>query len=261
MTGKCAGSATGLVCALVCGATIVIAQPGVSTVDNPASGLRTLEVGSGAKPFVLLHGYGSRPENWLPFASTIQVNAGRRFVFPRGPETTTPPDGPGDGRAWWRLDLASFIPRGSALPNLSQAKPPGLAGAATRVRALLDEVRTRSTAAPDRLILGGFSQGAMVAAEIAFRSDRPMQALVLLSPTPVDEAAWTTGMAARRGLPVFIAHGRHDTILSFALAQRLAAAMQREGLRVTFFAFDDGHEIPAVTVNALNRFLAGIDVP
>jgi phospholipase/carboxylesterase len=240
---------------------IAIAQPGVSTIDNAASGLRTLEVGSGAKSFVLLHGYGSRPENWLPFASTIQVNAGRRFVFPRGPEMTMPPDGPRDGRAWWRLDLASYIPRGSALPDLSQAKPLGLRGAATRVRTLLEELGARPHAPPDRLILGGFSQGAMIAAEIAFRSDRPLQALVLLSPTPVDEAAWTKGMAARRGLPVFIAHGRHDTILSFALAQRLAAAMEREGLRVTWFAFDDGHEIPAATVNALNRFLAGSDGP
>ncbi len=253
--------ATTLVGAFLCGLTIAVAQPALTIVDNAQSGLRTWEVHAGTRPLVLLHGYAARPENWLPFAATIQVSAERRFVFPRGPQTTAPPDGPGDGRAWWRLDLSSYVPRGATLPDLSQAKPPGLAAAAARVRTLLDEVEGRLQASPDRLILGGFSQGAMVAAEVAFRSDRPLEALVLLSPTPVDEPAWTRGMAARRGLPVFIAHGRHDTILSITLAERLAATMQRAGLRVTWFAFDDGHEIPAETVDALNRFLADVERP
>lgn len=241
--------------------SIATPQPTVTIVDNATSGLRTWEVEAGRRPFVLLHGYGSRPQNWLPFASTIQVRDGRRFVFPMGPEATAPPDGPSDGRAWWRLDLASYIPPNAALPDLSRANPTGLGRATTRVRRLLDEVDGRLGAAPNRLILGGFSQGAMIAADIAFRSNRPLQALVLLSPTPVDESAWTAGMAARRGLPVFIAHGRRDTILSFALAQRLESAMARAGLRVTWFPFDDGHEIPAETVDALNRFLASVDGP
>jgi phospholipase/carboxylesterase len=242
-------------CALACGLAVAAAQPAVTILDNPRSGLRTWETG-GARPFVLLHGYGSRPQNWLPFTVTIQPGAGRRFVFPRGPEATRPPDGPLDGRAWWRIDLASYIPRGGALPDLSKASPAGLSRASSRVRLLLGELDGRLVSPPDRAILGGFSQGAMIAADVAFRSDRPLQALVLLSPTPVDESAWTAGMRARRGLPVFIAHGRQDAILSFALAQRLAATMQREGLRVTWFAFDDGHEIPAETVDALNRFLS-----
>jgi phospholipase/carboxylesterase len=182
-------------------------------------------------------------------------------VFPLGPETTRPPDGPADGRAWWRIDLASYIPPGGALPDLSRANPAGLSRASSRVRTLLGELDGRLAADPNRLILGGFSQGAMIAADIAFRSDRSIQALVLLSPTIVDEAAWTAGLPARRGLPVFIAHGRHDPILSFASASRLEAAMRRAGLRVTWFAFDDGHEIPAETVDALNRFLAAVDAP
>jgi phospholipase/carboxylesterase len=238
--------------------SLAIAQPAVTIVENPASRLRTWEVGVGHRPLVLLHGYGSTAQHWLPFTETIRIPRTWRFVLPQGPETTEPPEGPLAGRAWWRLDLASYIPPGQTLPILAGAQPVGLRRSADLVRTLLDEVDARLGSPADRLVLGGFSQGAMVAADIAFRSDRPIAALVLLSPTLVDEAAWTAGMPRRRGLPVLIAHGRRDTILGLAASERLAQAMRHAGLRVTWLPFDDGHEIPAEAVDGVNQFLATI---
>jgi len=57
---------------------------------------------------------------------------------------------------------------------------------------------------------------------------------VLFSPSFVNEAGWRAGMPARKGLRVFVSHGRRDDILPF----------------------DGGHEIPIEVVTALNRFLA-----
>ena len=92
---------------------------------NPASGLRTLEVGRGRVPFVLLHGYGGTAGEWIPFSSGIQLSSDARLVFPEAPEATVPPEGPVGGRAWWRLDLRSYR-RGTGLPDLSAARPAGL---------------------------------------------------------------------------------------------------------------------------------------
>jgi phospholipase/carboxylesterase len=215
------------------------------------SAIRTHEVGTGARPFVLLHGFSSSPDDWMPFTATIQLPAGRRFVFPEGPWRGVN----GRGRAWWALDLASHV-GSDGLPDLSRTRPAGLAEAAAHVRTLLDDIDRRDDARPGELILGGFSQGGMVGAEIAFRSDQPLQALVLLSPTIVDEASWTTGMRARAGLPVFLAHGRQDPILPFAASARLAQHLSAAGLAVTWVPFDGGHDIPADVVTALNGFLA-----
>jgi phospholipase/carboxylesterase len=208
--------------------------------------------GEGPPTLVLLHGYGSHAEDWEPFTHTLAVPQGTRFVFPEAPETTVPPDGPIGGRAWWRLGLDEHIPRGRRLPDLSGTRPPGLARAASLVRTLLSDLRWRRRGP---IVLGGFSQGAMVSSEIAFRSRAPLAALVLLSGTTVDEASWRPGFATRRGLPVFISHGRRDETLPFEVADRYRRELEAAGLDVTWVPFDGGHEVPEAVVVALNAFL------
>ena len=63
------------------------------------------------------------------------------------------------------------------------------------------------------------------------------------------------GHARRKGLPVFIAHGRQDQALPFAVAARLERRLREAGLVVTWVPFDGGHEMPAEVVTALNGFL------
>jgi phospholipase/carboxylesterase len=227
-------------------------------IQYPKSVVRTLQEGRGNNPVVLLHGYGSKPQEWLPFTKTIRIPTSKFFVFPEGLEQTIPPDGPVGGRAWWRLDLASYINPGSPIPNLSKAKPAGLKTSADRIRTLIHEVKMRYGSSPNHLVLGGFSQGAMVASEIAFKTDEPIQALIILSGTTVDESAWIKGMPLRHHLPVFISHGRNDKILSFAIANRYQQEMRDAGLNVTWIPFEGGHEIPMEVVNALNSFLSSL---
>jgi phospholipase/carboxylesterase len=240
--------------AIACGPT------GLS-IDRPRSNLRTIEAGSGGLPFVLLHGYGSSAEEWLPFTVTIQLPKDRRFVMPEGPETTSPPDGPANGRAWWRLGLDGHRRASDQLPDLSRTNPPALAASTRRIRLLLGELAASGGYPRERQILAGYSQGAMIAADTAFTTDEPLESLVLLSGTFVNERAWRDGMPRRRGLRVFISHGRRDDILPFDIADRLQQAMRDGGLRVTWVPFDGGHEMPMAVVDRLNAFLAGKDEP
>lgn len=227
-------------------------------VRNPSSRLDTWEVGTGGLPLILLHGYAAASREWLPFSHTILIHSDRRFVFPQAPEETVPPDGPVGQRAWWRLDLSSYRD-GDALPDMRRARPPGLTQAAAKIRLLIADLHHREPFANERVMLGGFSQGGMVAAEVAFRTEQPLQALILLSPTFVDEQRWIEGMPRRKGLPVFISHGRRDDVLPFEASERLATAMREAGLKVTWVPFDGIHETPASVVTELNKFLAAVE--
>lgn len=245
---------------LLAGVALAVAgcRPPSTSIAHARSGLRTIESGTGPLPFVMIHGYGSSAEEWIPFTYTIRLPAGRRFVIPEGTETTQPPDGPRNGRAWWRLGLDAHRRAGDGLPDLSRTSPPGLIASSQRIRTLLDELASAGGYPRQRQMLGGFSQGAMIAADVAFTTDEPIDALVLLSPTLVNESAWRGGMAKRRGLPVFVSHGRRDDVLPFDATVRLQQAMRDAGLRVTWFPFDGGHDMPAEVVTALNAFFAGM---
>jgi phospholipase/carboxylesterase len=249
--------------ALVVAAVLVVAAIGLrpasaTLVRNSSSQLDTWEVGTGPLPLILLHGYAAAPREWLPFSHTILIHPDRRFVFPQAPEETVPPDGPVGQRAWWRLDLSAYR-AGDALPDMRGAQPPGLAKAAEKVRLLIRDLHHREPFDDDRVILGGFSQGGMVAADVAFRSDQTLEALILLSPTFVDEQRWIEGMRRRKGLPVFISHGRRDDVLPFAASERMAEAMKKAGMKVTWVPFEGVHETPASVVTELNKFLASVE--
>jgi phospholipase/carboxylesterase len=207
---------------------------------------------------VLLHGFASKPSEWLPISARIGPEGAMLFVFPEGPEPTAPPEGRAGGRAWWKLDLGSQVdPEDPGAPaDLSGMSPPGMVTARERLVAFLDDLE-RLGVDSSRVILGGFSQGAMVALDLALHDRRPLRGLALLSGTIVNERDWFTRLSSRRGLPVLIAHGRQDPVLPFALAQRLRHALEAARWQVTWQPFDAGHAIPTVVVEALAAFARG----
>ena len=54
-------------------APIALALSQTSVVVNRDSGIRTWEEGAGRIPLLLLHGYASSPQDWLPFTQTIRI--------------------------------------------------------------------------------------------------------------------------------------------------------------------------------------------
>lgn len=202
--------------------------------------------GSGPPNVVLLHGYGSNSRDWLQFVKTIELPDNARLVFPNGPWR-----GPGEARGWWWLNIEGHVPKGERLPDFSAANPGEIKVASRLVREFLADV-------PGPIVLGGFSQGAMLSGEIAFQTEQPLAALVMLSGTTVNEAAWVERFPGRRGLPIFMAHGRQDGVLPFAIADRFRTKLQAAGMDVTWVPFDGSHEIPGWIVRELNEFLVRV---
>ena len=199
---------------------------------------------SGPPTVVLLHGYGSRAEDWLQFEERWQFPANTKRIYPEAPLR-----GPWSGqRGWWWLHLYTSVTPETQMPDLSRTTPGGIKVASRLVRNAI-----RDVARP--IVLGGFSQGAMTSAEIAFQTDQDLAGLILLSGTTVNEEAWAEHFAGRRRLPILIAHGRQDTVLPFAIMERFQQRLKAFGIDVTWVPFDGGHEIPPVVVNAVSAFV------
>lgn len=208
--------------------------------------------GGGDGPLVvLLHGFGAPGDDLVPLSRVLDVPSEVRFLFPEAPLSLGGFPG-GDARAWWMIDIDA-IQRHDR--DRTREYPEGLPPAREAVRALLDRAQAELGAPGERTVLGGFSQGSMLALDLALHDDRPLAALALLSSTLIAQDHWLPRMPARAGLPVLQSHGRADPLLPFDMAERLRDELRTAGLPVTFVPFQGGHAIPGDVLDALGQLI------
>jgi phospholipase/carboxylesterase len=238
-------------------------------VVPPPSGVSTEKDAKNGRPpltpltIVLCHGFGAPGDDLVGLAAALGAPPGTALVFPEAPlplPVPEPYEAFGAPRAWWLIDIAAIqrAQMRGELRDLSKSVPIGLPEARAQLVAMLDELQAKHPT--ESLVLGGFSQGAMLALDVALHDPRPLAGLVLLSGTLVSEAEWTPLMPSRRGLPVFQSHGASDPLLPFSLAEKLRDLLSSAGLVVAFDRFEDGHTIPLSTLARLRTWLRAAHV-
>ncbi|HEY4013983.1 MAG TPA: hypothetical protein VGM06_11640 [Polyangiaceae bacterium] len=210
--------------------------------------------GAGEGPVVvLLHGFGAPGDDLASLWRVLAVPPGTRFVFPAAPIALG--GGYGDGRAWWWIDIEGRMRESTGIIRDTNEIPEGLAAARAKVDDLLGEVQEALRPPPGKLVLGGFSQGAMLSLDVALHSERSLAGLVLLSGTHIAAQEWETRYERRRGLAVFMSHGENDPLLPFAIAKDLAEVLRARGLVVEWMPFRGAHGIPSSVIERAGVFL------
>jgi phospholipase/carboxylesterase len=213
---------------------------------------------------IVMHGFGATGEDLVPIAEEIvhrdtSLVDSVKFIFPAAP---LEPEEMLDygGRAWWPIDIAK-LQRAMMLGDfrdLREELPELLPAARKHVLGIIDEVRAEKGWGLDRFVLGGFSQGSMLATDVALRLPEPPAGLVIWSGTLLCEEHWKALMPNRAGLRVIQSHGRQDQILPFAAAEWLRDALTAAGLNVEFLPFNGPHTISQAAIEATVRLLSDL---
>jgi phospholipase/carboxylesterase len=219
-------------------------------------------LGGGDGPLVVLcHGFGAPGDDLVPLGRMLACPPGTRFCFPCAPLSLGGFYG-GDSRAWWMIDMMRYqrILMTGRFDELTDNEPDGLTAAREKLVESLDAIERGLGVRPGRMVLGGFSQGAMLSLDLALRTARPLLGLVVLSGALITRRAWTAQLdaGARRGLPVFQSHGAYDEILPYPVAEQLRDLLTKHELPVEFHAFDGGHQIPEPVLRRLGDFLSRV---
>ncbi|MCH6560454.1 hypothetical protein IH799_08895, partial [candidate division KSB1 bacterium] len=138
----------------------------------------------------------------------IDAPQGTKFLFPEGPLSVN--TGFAESRAWWRIDVEKLerdFASGRSR-NLSREVPPGLGAAREHLLAFFAEACERYGVVLEKTILGGFSQGAMLACDVVLRSDMPLGGLAVLSGSLLGVLDEVLGIAPLQ-LPEH-QHGEHN---------------------------------------------------
>ncbi len=173
--------------------------------------LRFLERPAAGAPegaLVLLHGRGADERDLFPLLDALDPERRLLGITPRGPLSLPP-----GGAHWYRLGGIPTPDPGTFFPTFEAAA------------AFLDALPVPI----DRVVLGGFSQGAVMSWALGLGSGRPRPAAIMaLSGFMPDVEGFELDLADLTGYPIAVAHGSLDPIIPVdfgrAAAERVSAA-------------------------------------
>jgi phospholipase/carboxylesterase len=176
---------------------------------------------------VLMHGRGTSEEDLFPLLDAF--DPGRRLVgaCPRGPLQLPP-----GGFHWYAVERIGFPDHDTFV------------AAFDRLARWLGVLAETTGVPPERTILGGFSQGTVMAWALGAGRGRPRPAGILaLSGFIPTVDGFEINQANLAGLPVAIAHGTLDPIISVGFGRDARDRARAAGADVTYLETDAPHTV------------------
>lgn len=207
--------------------------------------IHTAYVPPGDGPFptlIALHGFGANAQDLLGLAPFF---AGGRWLTlcPQGSHELRV--GPGTtGYSWFPM-------KPGEMPDARE-----FLKASSRLRDFAAQAAVRYPVDRSKTIVLGFSQGGMMAIDLAFRDTERFAGLMVLSSSFPDLLASNLPQTeAQRGFPVLMIHGTQDAQAPIERARESRPVFERFGVDLTFHEFPMGHEIRPEAMTAIARWL------
>jgi len=128
--------------------------------------------------------------------------------------------------------------------------------AADLLRDFVRQVVVRYPIDPERIVLAGFSQGGMMAFDLAMREPARFAGLVALSTWfPPQLAEDVPKLPEHEGFPVLVLHGTRDDRIEVERARESREALRPYGVALTYREFDMGHEIRQDALKVILQWL------
>lgn len=160
---------------------------------------------------ILVHGRGASAQSMLPLARELAV-PGAAFLMPEAP-----------GGVWYPYPFMSPI----------EQNEPQLSAALRRLGEVLSQVEQAGIPA-ERVVLGGFSQGACLASEFAARNARRYQGIAALSGGLIGPPGTLRNYpGSLQGTPAFVGCGVPDAHIPKERVLETAQVFEQLGAQVT----------------------------
>ena len=201
------------------------------------------------KSLVIFHGYGANAYDLYSLAEVMDPEEKYRWVFPDGHQAAA---GVPMGRQWFPIDIAALerAMQTGVMRQMSEADPPEIRGARQKAFDMIDalELDLKQT------ILGGFSQGSMLAIDMMLESQKEWAGLIAFSSTLLAAKRWTSLVELAPEFHFIQSHGQSDPLLAFDQAQDLYQLLSQKG-HGDFVEFRGGHEIPPNVLQRAYQFV------
>ncbi|UVW28302.1 alpha/beta hydrolase [Massilia sp. H6] len=213
--------------------------------------LENIEIDTAPNPeiaIIWLHGLGADGNDFVPMVQELDLAGlpGIRFVFPHANTMPVTINGGYVMRSWYDI-VATDLTR--------REDEGGLRASQRDVEALIAREKARGIPA-SRIILAGFSQGCAMTLQAGMRHPETLAGMLCLSgylPLAANAGAERTEQSL--ATPVFMAHGRQDTVVPFARAQESAEMLRQLGYQVEWHEYPMPHSLCLEEVRDISAWL------
>jgi phospholipase/carboxylesterase len=191
---------------------------------------------------VLLHGRGTHERDLLPLLDVLDPERRLVGVAPRAPLMLPP------GGYHWYVSV-----------GIPKPDPDTFHGTMTLLSGWLDALLAEHELVYDHLVLGGFSQGAVMSYALALGAGRPRpRALMCLSGFMPEVPDFDLDLSGLDGYPVALGHGTHDPVIGVQWGREARQRLAEAGADVTWRESPMGHSVDPDYLHELAGWLTRV---
>jgi phospholipase/carboxylesterase len=220
--------------------------------------LRHIAFDSGREPhysMIWLHGLGASGDDFVPVAETLQLPHAMRHIFPHAPQIPVTLNNGFVMPAWYdirNVDASSWNRTGSD----SSQDVDGILNSQQQIDSFIEHEIARGIPASN-IFLAGFSQGGAIALQCGLRRQAGLGGILALSTyLPLADTVQTEASAAGLNTPLFMAHGRQDPVVPYALGTHSQKLLQEAGCEVDWHEYGMPHSVCMEEIDDISGWLS-----
>lgn len=194
---------------------------------------------------IWLHGLGADGHDFAPIVKEFGI-PNLRFILPHAPVRAVTINNGHKMSAWYDI---------YGLNNESQQDELGIRATEASITELIAHEISRGILA-SRIVLAGFSQGGAIALHTALRYSQRLAGILALSTyLPLKSTLLADRQTANLDLPIFMAHGKFDSVITLATAQISKAELTSAGYAIDWHEYAMAHSVSVEEIDDMRDFL------
>lgn len=197
---------------------------------------------------IWLHGLGADGHDFEPVAHALNLPS-VRFIMPNAPYRAVTINNGHEMPAWY--DIFAFNQN-------AHEDEAGIKASQQIVETLITQEIAHGIK-PERIVIAGFSQGGAIALHTALRHHQRLAGVLALSTyLPLKTNLEAEANPVNRNIPIFMAHGTHDEVISMATNSQSRHLLTQYYSKLEWHEYAMGHSVTNDEIADIRRFLCKI---
>jgi phospholipase/carboxylesterase len=194
---------------------------------------------------IWLHGLGADGHDFEPIVEKLNI-PNVRFILPHAPEMAVTRNSGYIMPAWYDL---------YGVTGNSKEDEDGIKNSQHYVNTLIQKELDGGIAA-ERIVIAGFSQGGAIALHTALRYPKKLAGVMALSTyLPIKTKLANEANPANAGIPIFMAHGVHDDVITLDTCKISLQALHANHYSVSWHEYNMAHSVCIEEISDIREFL------